>query len=90
MRKLSKTRSAHDKQYKADDANLDTRPRGIAGATITSWNASIEIDLTSLFARSAPGTSVTGSASAGPVGFERNTVALSDGTKITFATTDDP
>jgi hypothetical protein len=83
MRKISKSRSAIDRQSPADDNRLDERPRGISGATITSWNGSPEIDLDALFAGSANGPTVAGAA---PVGVrDRETVALSDGTRITFS-----
>jgi hypothetical protein len=60
--------------------------------TITSWNRPPEVDLAALFAKPAHGGSVTGSgfrsgepaASALTPG---KTVALSDGTEITFSTT---
>ncbi len=86
MRKISQTRSAR----KEHDASADTReehgPRGVHGATITSWRDSAEIDLTSLFASHRAGASLAGSASGG---VSHDTMALSDGTEIGFAALSD-
>jgi hypothetical protein len=72
------------------DAGLvDTRPRRIPGATITSGPGVPDIDLNAFFARSVSGVTVTGAAPVMPVSANRpieGTVSLSDGTRITFAT----
>jgi hypothetical protein len=89
MRKISKMRGSSPNQL--DAGLLDARPRGVPGATITSWPGSLDIDLDRLFARREAGASVSGAGSgpateaamAHPV---EATVSLSDGTRITFAT----
>jgi hypothetical protein len=90
MRKISKRRSSKLDQN-ALDADLEgARPRRIPGATITSW-PSPDIDLDAFFAKPTLGATVTGAA---PGKARRTgrpddaTVSLSDGTRITFATTD--
>ena len=66
-------------------------PGRLHGATITSWNGPPEINLTAFFARCPMGTSVGGSdrrAQPDAPGKRQTpqTVALSDGTEITFLT----
>ena len=46
------------------DDRVDTRPRGISGATITSWDGPRNIDPDALFAASDRQVSVIGAASA--------------------------
>jgi hypothetical protein len=90
MRKISKTRSSNLDRNTLDSDLVDTRPRCIPGATITSWPGSTDIDLGAFFARSASDGTVTGAAHAKAAQVNRiveGTVSLSDGTKITFATT---
>ena len=84
MRKISKSRSAFDEPYLVDDNGSDALPGRIQGATITSWHGSPEIDLDALFAKSSNGATVAGSAPASTNYLEQGTVALSDGTRITF------
>lgn len=82
MRKLSKTvRGDQDAQAATRD---DPRPRGVRGATITSWQGTPDIDLTSLFAQGRTAATLAGSGggSSPPPG----AMALSDGTEISFAT----
>ena len=83
MRKISNTRDGSRSAW--DQENLDHRPRCIPGATITSWHGSPDIDLSVLFASPPTGTTVAGAGSATSARPERSTVALSDGTKITFS-----
>ncbi|HBK06682.1 MAG TPA: hypothetical protein DDZ81_12565 [Acetobacteraceae bacterium] len=83
MRKISKARFARDDKDPQTDLRDDHRPRGVPGATITSWQGPCEIDLTALFARPTTGASVAGAA--GGADAPRNAVALSDGTEISFA-----
>jgi hypothetical protein len=74
--------------YRADTYREDTRQRRIPGATITSWPGAAHIDLATFFGRTVSDTTVTGAAGQ-PEPFRRTakgTVALSDGTRITFAT----
>jgi hypothetical protein len=86
MRKISKTRTTNDEQVPVGDDRLDARPRRVPGATITSWHGSPEVDLDALFAGSANGATVAGSAATSTAHSDHETVALSDGTRITFAT----
>jgi hypothetical protein len=89
MRKISKTRSSN-RERNTFDADLVDKGQGrIPGATITSWPAP-DIDLDAFFARSGPGATVTGAAPGEVARADRpaeGTVSLSDGTRITFATT---
>lgn len=87
MRKISRKRLGSKEHQAAVDDRQDERPRCIQGATITSWNGPPEIDLEALFAKPANGPSVTGAgtAPARENRREQGTVALSDGTQITFA-----
>lgn len=94
MRKISKSKVSIPERPTPAIDRLDTRPRQTAGATISGWSGSLEIDLDALFARRPGGASIGGGAalsapaapapdaSCVPVG----TVSLSDGTRITFAT----
>jgi len=84
MRKISKAKSAIDKQYTEDPNDVDERRRRIPGATITSWNGSPEIDLGALFERPANSPTVAGATKAAPDRAATDTVALADGTQITF------
>jgi hypothetical protein len=59
MRKISKA-----VLYPPGDGDHDARPRGISGATITSWDGSHEIDLVALLSRSGDQVSIAGAASA--------------------------
>ncbi len=83
MRKIGQTRSVQKEHDIQADTRDETRPRGVRGATITSWEAAPEIDLTSLFARHKAGASLGGSARGGE---SRDAMELSDGTEISFAT----
>jgi hypothetical protein len=82
----------------------DERPLRVAGATISGWSRSLEIDLGALLARRPAGASIASAAVPDASickpdhlpGHEREplsngppaeTVSLSDGTNITFATT---
>ena len=89
MRKISKSKSAIDNPCTEagdqDHTDVDDRPRRIPGATITSWHGSPEIDLDALFERSANGPTVAGAAM--PRRHEKDTIALGDGTRITFSGT---
>lgn len=90
MRKISKSRSSNLERNTLDADLVDPRPRCIPGATITSWPGSHHIDLEAFFARSASDATVTGTAQTRAARVDRlsqGTVSLSDGTKITFATT---
>jgi hypothetical protein len=90
MRKVSQTRfaknPAKDDRDAVSAAQSDSRPRGVAGATITSWHGSAQVDLTALFAGRNEGGSVSGAAGTGEQRPAEAAVALSDGTEITFAT----
>ena len=86
MRKISKSRGGNNDWSLWDAEKPDDRPRCIPGATITSWRGSLEIDLSALFANPPAGATVAGAAATRPARPERSTVALSDGTEITFAT----
>jgi hypothetical protein len=83
VRKISKSRSAIDNQY----TDIDERPRRIPGATITSWHGSPEIDLGAMFEQWANGPTVAGAAETRPNRRPKDTVSLSDGTRITFSGT---
>jgi len=86
MRKISRTGFANGEHDAFDVERSDPRPRRIPGAIVTSWHGSPEIDLDALFAKGAPlSASVAGGASANGNRTGRGTVALSDGTRITFA-----
>ncbi len=92
MRKLSRTRLRGEKDAAAW-VDRDDRPPGIPGATVTS-KPHIELDLSNLCLHQPAGVSVTSSAvrrddTASLPRAEtdaRDTVSLSDGTSITFAT----
>jgi hypothetical protein len=84
MRKISQARSAIDNLHTEDQTDADERPRRIPGATITSWHGAPQIDLDALFERSTSGPTVAGAAKAGSDRTVNNTVALSDGSRITF------
>jgi hypothetical protein len=58
MRKLGKA-----PLYPPGDDRLDARPRGISGATITSWDGLRDIDLDVLFSKPNDQVSLTGAAS---------------------------
>jgi hypothetical protein len=88
MRKISKAKSAIDNQYIEDPNDVDERRRRIPGTTITSWNGSPEIDLGAVFARPANSPTVAGATKAAPDRAARDTVALTDGTQITFSRAD--
>jgi hypothetical protein len=85
MRKLSTTRLNKSQQDALDAERADTGPGRIHGATITSWHGTPEIDLDALFARAPLGATVAGGACDEPARYVSSTVALSDGTRITFA-----
>ena len=81
MRKISKALL-----YPPGGDRLDARPRGISGATITSWDGPPVADLEALFAKPRDQLSVTGAdsqpiSSAGWVSIERSKVEL-----VTFTT----
>lgn len=91
MRKISKTRPAVRKGYAVDVELDDNRPRRVPGATITSWPGTIDLDLTMLLANPKNGATITGGANQAPAAsrdryLNNTTVALSDGTRITFVT----
>lgn len=94
MRKLSRTRLRGDNGA-IDRVDRDHRPPGIPGATVTS-RPHIELDLSNLLLRQPSGATVTSSESNSsettrtPVVTKdtKDTVSLSDGTRITFATID--
>lgn len=115
MRKIGKTRSpGRERPSSSNDVSLaaldmrDQRPQRVAGATISGWSASLEIDLGALFARPPAGASIASGVDPGPkdaalpplsptpmaTGVDPTgcpageTVSLSDGTSITFATAD--
>ena len=83
MRKISKAKSAIDSQYTEEPDDVDERRRRIPGATVTSWNGSPEIDLGALFER--PAKSPIGATKAASDRAATDTVALADGTQITFS-----
>lgn len=93
MRKISGARSPKPDRpiadtYRADTYREDTRQRRIPGATVTSWPGAAHIDLATFFGRTVSDTTITGAAGQ-PEPFRRTakgTVALSDDTRITFAT----
>jgi hypothetical protein len=83
MRKLTKA-----PLYPPDDDRLDARPRGISGATITSWDGPPDIDLDALFSKSSDQVSLTGAASA-PVSSPVSTAENKPQDEpLTFATID--
>lgn len=84
MRKLTQTMRARDDHDAQAATRDDHRPRGVRGATITSWQGLPDIDLTSLFAQGGTGASVVGAG--GGSGVFTRAMALSDGTEISFAT----
>jgi hypothetical protein len=84
MRKISKVVF-----YPTGDGGHDARPRGISGATITSWGGSYEIDLDALLSKRGDQVSIGGAAYA-PVS-DRVLMATNplDGTVIDFAQVED-
>ena len=94
MRKLSRTRMRAEGGA-VDWLGPDGRPQGVAGATVTS-RPKADLDLSKLLSRQSSGATVTAS-EAVPVqttpvqdtkSEPKQTVSLSDGTRITFATID--
>jgi len=63
MLKISKTRSSNLGQNSIDEDLQDTRPLRIAGATITAWSESLDINLKVFFARPSPDATVAGATS---------------------------
>jgi hypothetical protein len=88
MRKITQSKSAIDNQCTEDHTLEDGRPRRIQGATITSWNGPPRVDLEALFDRSTGGPTVTGAARTVPDRPVSETVALPDGSRITFVSAD--
>ena len=94
MRKISKTRFFNPEQHAPCAEAMGTRPGRITGAKISAWSGSLAIDLGALFARRPAGLTIGGGSPpdtpAAPVSLAScppaETVSLSDGTKITFAT----
>ena len=92
MRKLSRTRSRTESGA-AVWMDQESRPRGIPGAIVTA-RPTMDVDLANLLLRQPSGATVTASEAAqvaAPLVREgesktKETVSLSDGTKITFAT----
>jgi hypothetical protein len=84
MGQTSKSRSAIETGFSDEQNNASERPRHIPGATITSWRGSPVIDLEALVARSSHGPTVAGATKVSSGRREDETVALSDGTNITF------
>jgi hypothetical protein len=66
----------------------DTGPGRIRGATVTSWPGAVDVDLMAFLSNATLETTITGSSSgsATPQVSSGKTVALSDGSQITFAT----
>jgi hypothetical protein len=60
MRKTIRTSHHLSQLPSVDPDHAETPPGRIKGATITSWRGPPEVDLTSLFARSATGVTVSG------------------------------
>lgn len=91
MRKISQTRSRGQTAGR-DQEQMETRPQRIAGSTVTGKPAR-DLDLTAYFLQSCDWT-LSGSLGAGdgrptmPPATQRQTLALSDGTEITFKTID--
>lgn len=86
MRKISKTRTLRNQDDGWPTPSGD-RPGRIAGATVTSWPGIAHIDVATLLMHATSSTSISGSSTAGgPSTPERDTVSLSDGTSISFAT----
>lgn len=85
MRKISKARNALTSSQAGEP---DERPGRISGATITSWSGAASLEFSSLFPAHKPHTTVGGTMSK-PDSHESepstSTIALSDGTQITFA-----
>ena len=99
MRKISQSRALDYEHHTPSTETMDTQPRRIAGATISSWSGSLAIDLSALLARRPPDLSIGGVSIGGGPSLDApgtptapsdrtaaETVSLSDGTQITFAT----
>jgi hypothetical protein len=82
MREIRKFKTAVNDQYTENENDLDERPRRIPGDTITSRNGSPEIDRGSLFEWRADASTVAGSSNSRVA---MDTVALADGTQVTFS-----
>lgn len=74
--------------YPPSDDRLDARPRGISGATITSWDGPPEVDLEALFSRSDDHVSVTGSASQAVPAASPTPVDVPKDEQVAFTTPD--
>ena len=85
MRKIGKSRSATDDRYADNSGASDERPRRVPGATVTAWRGSQSIDFDALVGTPSGGPTVAGTARATTAPGAKQTVALSDGTRITFA-----
>jgi hypothetical protein len=88
MRKISKARTERQERRGSEEEQPGSRPGRIAGATITSWHGSPEVDLSALFAKPSRRATVTGSAPAEASRPESKPISLSDGTEITFTSPD--
>jgi hypothetical protein len=86
MRKISNTRTFRHQEDGWTFPYSD-RPAHITGATVTSWPDITYFDVAALLMRGTSSTSISASSTAGgPSTPERDTISLSDGTKISFAT----
>jgi hypothetical protein len=94
MQKIGKMRASPLDHAVLTAEMHDTRPRRVAGSTITGWPGALAVDLDALFARQPPGETIGGSSSQSapdthpsPANNQAaKTVTLSDGTLITFVT----
>lgn len=94
MRKISRTRSRSHGDAPVWSDRVDSPPPGIPGATVTSKPVDFDFDLSNLLLRSVSPATITGTeTSASRAGSmapsesdAKDTVSLSDGTRITFVT----
>jgi hypothetical protein len=92
MRKISRTRSRSQGGASGWSDHDDAPPPGIPGATVTAKPVDFDFDLSNLLLRSTAPATITGAqkpvsraGSSTPTEDEtKETVSLSDGTRITF------
>lgn len=84
MQKATKSISANYDPDAVARGYVERRPRGIAGATITSWREPKESNQALIFSKPSQGATVFGADFFSCDCLDPSTIVLSDGTEITF------